>query len=104
MDSILNNLNVTKIEDNIYLSDQITACDQQFLEKFQIKRILTILEDEIPYSKRVQNIYYKHISVEDKETEDIITYFPECFDFITVGQTYGKSKLISIRIIKFTEN
>jgi hypothetical protein len=63
MDSILilNNLNVTKIENNINL-DKITACNQEFLEKFQIKRILKILEDEIPYPKGVQNIYYKHIS------------------------------------------
>jgi hypothetical protein len=93
MDSSLDKFNANKIEDNIYLGGYKTAIDKEFLKKYQIKRILSIHEKEIRDSQKVQNIYYKHIIVEDKKTEEIITYFPECYEYIAIAQTYGKKKI-----------
>jgi hypothetical protein len=79
-----------KIEDNIYLSDETIAFDREFLQKYKIKRILSLLKNKIPSDKKVDHILYKQIAVEDNKAEDIITYFPECIDFISVAQTFGK--------------
>ncbi len=85
-------MNYIRINKNVYLGDEITAIDEEFLKKFDIKRILPILESEIPDFLKVENIFYKHISIEDEMIDDIISYFPECSDFISVAQTYGKKK------------
>jgi hypothetical protein len=44
-------LNYIRIDKNVYLGDEITATDEEFLKKFNIKRILLILESEIPDSE-----------------------------------------------------
>jgi hypothetical protein len=46
MDSSLDGFKANKIEDNIYLGDYKTAIDKEFLEKYQIKTILSIHEKE----------------------------------------------------------
>jgi hypothetical protein len=97
MDSSLDEFNANKIEDNIYLGDFKRATDKEFLEKYQIKRILSIHEKEIRDSQKVQIIYYKHIIVEDKETQEIIIYFPEYYEFIAIGQTYGNKNFLCIQ-------
>lgn len=87
-------MNFSKIEDYLYLSNENTALNKVFLMKHKIKRIISLLNEPIPGSKQMANIYYKHITIEDNGTEDIITYFPECCDFISIGETYGNNQNI----------
>ncbi len=87
-------MNFSKIENYLYLSNESTALNKVFLVKHKIKRIISLVNETIPRSKQMANIYYKHITVEDNKTKDIITYFPECCHFISIGETYGNNQNI----------
>jgi hypothetical protein len=79
----------SEIETNIYLGDFSKASDLNFVEKYKIKRILRLIHEPINNNIRFEGILYKEIHVRDDENEDILSYFPECFEFIFKAQTEG---------------
>lgn len=78
-----------EMEINLYLGNYETACNIDFLQKYEIKRVLSALQEQINKKSKIKGIVYKHISLWDDEREDIISYFPECCDFIFDGQLNG---------------
>ena len=80
------NQDMVQIENNLYLANLETACNGQYLNKFKIKKVVSLFNSQINDKYKVNGIQYKYINVWDTETEDIISYFPECFQFIYGGQ------------------
>jgi hypothetical protein len=78
----MSSYNFDKIEGNIYLGYIRTAENTQFLQQFKMNTILSLVNAPIDQSNRKEAIIYKQITFEDKQKEDFVSYFPECFHFI----------------------
>lgn len=94
----MSSYNFNKIEDNVYLGDITTAQNSQFLQEFENKRILSLIDRPIDSLNKNEGIIYKQIKVEDKAHEDIISYFPECFDFILEAQKNGLKNIHKLKV------
>jgi len=90
----MSSYNFDKIEDNIYLGDIKTAEKPQFLQQFKINRILSLVNAPIDESNRKEGIIYKQIRFEDKQKEDFVSYFPECFHFIADAQNNSRKTFL----------
>jgi hypothetical protein len=75
-----------EIETKIYLGDFSKASHLNFVQKYRIKRILRLIHEPINNNIRFAGILYKKIHIRDNENEDILSYFPECFEFIFKAQ------------------
>ena len=82
---------INEIEDHLYLGNLETACNTELIKKYKIKKLLSVLQTQIDDKHKVEGIEYKYINIWDTEQEDIISYFPECYDFIINGQLKGKT-------------
>lgn len=82
---------INEIEDHLFLSNLETACNTELLKKYKIKKVLSVLQTNIADKYKLPDIEYKYINIWDTEHEDIISYFPECYDFITNGVLKGKA-------------
>lgn len=97
---------ISKITDNIYLSDYWGAYEKNYLLEKGIKKILCV-------GNKLKNFYpdifiYKNIDIKDIEDEDISQYFKECFDFLSnecclVHCQFGISRSATI-VIAFIMN
>ncbi len=88
---IAKNEDINEIETNLYLGNLETALNKKIMKKYKIKRILSVIQMKIDVESRIEGINYKHISICDSPVEDIISYFPECFTFISDAQSKGEN-------------
>jgi hypothetical protein len=95
------NPRISKITDDIYISDAINAMDYQSLKLLGIKQIL-IAGNEIP---RHGDLHFKvfHVKINDLPNENIKKYFNPSFNFIKKNKTLvhcamGMSRSVSIVI------
>ena len=77
--NMYNNLDL--IADNIWLGNYFSSKDIEVLKKEGIEKVLTIMDDFGPVYKN-NDFIHKKIEIDDVETENIIQYFGECFNFI----------------------
>ncbi len=98
---ILVNPFISKITDDIYVSDAANALDYTSIKKLGIKQIL-IVGKELP---RHGDMYFKvlHIKINDLPSENIKKYFNSSFNFIKKNKTLihcamGISRSVSITI------
>ena len=77
----LNN-EIDEITDNLYLGDLYGAQNIEKLNNLGIKKVLSIMNGYFPQYKESDNIIHKTMFLYDAETQNIIKYFGECFDFI----------------------
>ena len=80
---------MNEIEDHLFLGNLETACNTELLRKYRITKLLSVLQTQIGHKYIVEGIQYKYINIWDTDREDIISYFPECYDFIINGQLKG---------------
>ena len=92
---------ISKITDDVYISDAANALDYASLKKLGIKQIL-IVGKELP---RHGDLYFKvfHVKIDDITNENIKKYFNSSFNFIKKNKTLvhcamGVSRSVSIVI------
>ena len=92
---------ISKITDDLYISDAANALDYTSLKKLGIKQIL-IVGKELP---RHGDLYFKvfHIKIDDTPNENIKKFFNSSFNFIKKNKTLvhcamGVSRSVSIVI------
>ena len=83
-----------EIENNIFVGNHRMTQNKELMKSLNIQRILTIGCKQLDRSLRLSDIYYKYIPFMEKY-EELITYFDDCFAFITESQIYSKITLKS---------
>ncbi len=77
--------NITKILDNLYISDYETSTNYSLLKSLGIKQIISVGK-ELP-EHQTDDFKIKYIKVLDSPTVDISKYFDETYDFIKKDTT-----------------
>ena len=77
--------NYNLIEEYLYLGDIGVAENIELLKKLNIKRVLSLINDE-PLENIDPQITYKWCDIVDSETQDILSILPDCCQFILDGQ------------------
>ena len=73
--------NINKITEKIYLGDIEGATDYIYFNNEQIHNVLSIVNEPPEYPPEMK-IRQKNLKIEDRLSNNIIQYFPECIDFI----------------------
>jgi protein-tyrosine phosphatase len=71
--------NYDEIYKNLFIGDIKSANDIDFINKYNIKYIINLSNEEI---NLFPDIKYKHIKIQDLPSENILQYFDTCFDII----------------------
>jgi len=82
----------SNINGMVYLGDIESATHWPTLSSLQIKRILTV--DIRPLDKYEKDIDYLFIKANDFPNEDLLSYFEECYQFISDGLEKGHKVLV----------
>ena len=80
------------ILDHLYQGSWSCSHSLELLQDLNIKNILCVgvsLETKFP-----DNFNYKHIKIEDEESQSLIQYFPEAYEFIESSITNNENILI----------
>ena len=96
---------MTRIADNLYISNYETTCNKKALEKNKISHIISCVYSLNP--RYPEDFIYKNIPLLDNENEDILPYIVKCNEFIDdaiknqggnvlVHCMYGHSRSVSI--------
>ncbi|GIL62311.1 hypothetical protein Vafri_16590, partial [Volvox africanus] len=79
--------NLSQIVSNLYLSSCHLEAQKDVLIRKGVTHILQVGKELSPTHPTA--FTYKHIPVYDLEEEDLVKYFPECFEFINAGRENG---------------
>lgn len=100
------NYNISKINDNIYISDLPTAFNKDKIKEEGITHILSTIIGLDPLYP--EDFIYKTIPIRDIESQDLSEYFDECVNFmddaiknggkVLVHCSYGVSRSVSMVI------
>lgn len=103
--NLSNNMDISKITDQIYISNLSTAMNKELLDELGIKNIISCISHE---NSVLPKMTYKFICCYDDVGFDISQYFDECTGFIDyiinsgekvlIHCMYGKSRSVSIVI------
>jgi len=78
---------MNQILPHLYLGNMFAAKNAALLEQNKISHVLVVgveLRKHFP-----EKFEYYHVSVDDEETEDLLSHFPQCFEFIKAGLDKG---------------
>ena len=80
------------VENKLFLSSAMVAGDKPKLQSYGITHILNLAGDTVgqPFPG---NFKYLSLRVKDAKSEDLLTLFPSCFDFIESGMR-GSSRIL----------
>ena len=78
------------IDENVFLGTMKDFSNHSIIKEKKINRIL-ILTSKRPdrLSDKVAGVFYKYIYFEENYTQNLIIFFPECYQYISEAQNYG---------------
>lgn len=96
---------ITKISDNLFISNYETTCNKEILKEHNITHIISCVSGLSP--RYPDDFIYKNVPLLDNEYEDILTHIADCNQFIDdaiknqggnvlVHCMYGHSRSVSI--------
>jgi protein-tyrosine phosphatase len=87
--------NYNEIITNLFLGNIIAANDKTFIDKYNIKYIINLSNENI---NTYPNIKYKHININDDPSENIYDYFDKCVDMIEDCLNNNKAILVNCKL------
>ncbi|CAG2117365.1 unnamed protein product [Medioppia subpectinata] len=86
-----------KIWDTLYLGEMSGALDEKQILWYNIKTIVTVMEEPIDNRFHCEGVAYHWIKAEDYEEEDLLTHFHEAYDIIDAAVTAKTGVLVHCR-------
>lgn len=80
-------LQVGKIEENLFVASQDVANDEELIRKYKITSVLNV--SGVP-SQKIASVEYLDVSVLDLPEEPLCSHFPVCFKFIDDALKNGR--------------
>jgi len=86
-----------RVDEYVFISGYIKACDEAFIRKNNITRVLKLFKDTFDYpggAYRHPGVYYMIVPAEDRSDFLIEKYFADCYQFIKKGLSNNERILI----------
>lgn len=83
-----------RVDDNVWISGCIPAFNEEFLKKFNIKRIIKLFRDKDDEKHIFPGISYFLIDAKDTPNYNLAAHFQEIADFIQTGLDHDEQILI----------
>lgn len=84
----------SKITENIYISGRYVAMNYEILQECKIKYIINCVGDICEDYHRDKGVQYLTLCMKDSNTEELLMYFPMCFDFMDTCLRDGLNVLV----------